>query len=145
MTDVLHHVPDMNRMFGEIYRVLKRSGKVCIVPKSDQQIEHRPIVQFFPGTAIVDKERYPDIPAVIAAAGEKCLRFIKCTVLSENEAMELDVDYLELVRKKGYSMLHLISAEEYEAGLMKLEKELEQGNIKARAAGTTLVWFVKEF
>lgn len=144
MTDVIHHVRDIRQMFSEICRVLKKNGKVCIVTQSHRQIENRPIVQFFPSTAIVDKERYPDIPGILAAAAEESLKWIKSTVLSENEEFEIDASYLELVRKKGYSMLHLISDEEYNHGLMNLEKRLKDGNIKSKLSGTTLVWLIKE-
>ena len=57
--------------------------------------------------------------------------------------MELDQEYLELVKKKGYSMLHLITEQEYRAGLEDLEKALQKGPIQARAAGETLIWFTK--
>jgi hypothetical protein len=60
-----------------------------------------------------------------------------------DDAIELGQSYLELVRKKGYSMLHLISDQEYTQGLMTLEQRLLAGPIQANAAGETLVWFVK--
>ena len=109
-----------------------------------RQIENRPIVRFFPGTATVDKARYPDIPEIITAAEEHHLKWIKSTVLYENQEIELDQAYLELVRVKGYSMLHLISAEEYETGLQRLENELLCGVIRSRLSGETLIWLTKE-
>lgn len=30
MTDVIHHVPDIDKMFNEFNRILKKEGKVCI-------------------------------------------------------------------------------------------------------------------
>ena len=143
MTDVIHHVPDIGKMFAEINRVLKKIGKVCIVTQSHRQIEKRPIVQFFPGTATVDKERYPDIDKIIARAEEQQIKFMKNTISYENEVVELGLDYLELVKKKGYSMLHLISDEEYGEGLKLLEAELKNGKIRAKLSGETLVWFTK--
>lgn len=144
MTDVIHHVPDIGKMFGEIGRVLAPNGKICIVTQSHQQIERRPIVRFFPGTATVDKARYPDIPQIIAAATVVGLHFLKSSLLSEGAEVALDASFLELVQKKGYSMLHLISEEEYGQGLRKLEDALQHGPIQAKAAGTTLVWLAKE-
>ena len=41
MTDVIHHVPDVDRMFEEIERVLKYEGKLCIVTESHVQIDDR--------------------------------------------------------------------------------------------------------
>ncbi|HRV94612.1 MAG TPA: methyltransferase domain-containing protein [Anaerolineae bacterium] len=143
MTDVIHHVPDINSMFAEIKRVLKTNGNVCIVTQSHHQIEQRPIVQFFPGTASVDKARYPDIDQIVAQAAAQSLKFIKTTVLYENQAIELGPEFLELVKKKGYSMLHLIADEEYDEGVKRLETELRYGTIKSTLSGETLVWFIK--
>ncbi len=92
----------------------------------------------------VDRERYPNIHEIHAAAQDGGLLFLKQDVLFEGDAIELGEEYLELVQKKGYSMLHLITEQEYREGLEKLEKALQNGPIQARAAGETLVWFTKE-
>lgn len=144
MTDVIHHIPDIRKMFSEIHRILKLRGKVCIFTQSHRQIEARPIAQFFPGTVRVDKERYPDIDQVIAAAQFGGLHYLKQDTLFEGDAIELGAEYLELVQKKGWSMLHLLSEEEYQTGLRQLERALRNGPIPARLAGETLVWFTKE-
>jgi ubiquinone/menaquinone biosynthesis C-methylase UbiE len=144
MTDVIHHIPDIRKMFSEIRRVLKRRGKVCIGTQSHKQIEARPIAQFFPGTVRVDKERYPDIAEVIAAAQFAGLAYRKQEILFEGEVVELGAGFLELARKKGYSMLHLLTEQEYQDGLANLQSTLQNGPIQTRAAGETLVWFVKE-
>ncbi len=144
MTDVIHHVPDIRRMFAEIQRVLKPQGRVCIFTQSHRQIEKRPIAQFFPGTVRVDQQRYPDIPEIIAAAQLASLVYLKQEILFEGQGIALDADTLELVRKKGWSMLHLLSEQEYRSGLSKLESALQNGPIPARMAGETLVWFARE-
>ncbi len=143
MTDVIHHVPDIGAMFREITRVLRPGGKLCIATQSHDQIGRRPIVRFFPGTAAVDRARYPDIDVIIRAGEGGRLRFLKTAVLYENQPVLLGDLFLELARKKGYSMLHLITADEYEAGLRALEAALAKGPIEARAAGETLVWMGK--
>jgi len=143
MTDVIHHIPDIRKMFSEIQRILKPGGRVCIVTQSHRQVEARPIAHFFPGTVRVDKQRYPDIDRIIAAAQFACLNYLKQETLFEGEAMEVGADFLELVRKKGYSMLHLLTEREYQTGLSKLENALQSGPLPARAAGETLVWFTK--
>jgi ubiquinone/menaquinone biosynthesis C-methylase UbiE len=143
MTDVIHHVPEIGAMFAEIDRVLKDGGRVCIVTQSHQQIENRPIVKYFPGTAKVDKERYPDIDEIIVEAEGQGLKFDMNTILYEDELIELDEEYLELVQKKGYSMLHLITDEEYDQGLKQLRTELMRGKITVKLSGETMVWLLK--
>jgi ubiquinone/menaquinone biosynthesis C-methylase UbiE len=143
MTDVIHHIPDIHKALAEIQRVLKINGKVCIVTQSHRQIEARPIAQFFPATVRVDKERYPDIHEILDAAQIAGLTFLKQEVLFQGDPIQLDRKYLKLVQKKGYSMLHLITEGEYDAGLHLLENALQNGPIQARTAGETLVWLTK--
>ncbi len=140
MTDVIHHVPDLDRMFKEIGRVLKKGGKLCIVTQSHQQIENRPTSHFFPGTAIADKARYPEIETINLAAIRNGFTPMKVDTLEEGK-IELGNDYLSLVENKGYSMFHLISEEEYSLGLRKLKQELSVGSLFMPAGGTSLVWF----
>jgi ubiquinone/menaquinone biosynthesis C-methylase UbiE len=140
MTDVIHHIPDLGVLFAEIRRTLRASGQVCVVTQSHRQIAVRPIARFFPGTVQVDQQRYPDIPEIVAAAEAQGLRDRGQEAWFEGASREFGPDYLELVRKKGYSMLHLISEAEYQAGLRQLEQALEHGPFTAPAAGDTLVW-----
>ncbi len=143
MTDVIHHVPDISAMFQAIARVLRPGGKLCIVTQSHDQIGRRPIARFFPGTAAVDRARYPDIDGLVRTAQACGWRFLKTLILFENQPILLDDAFLELVRKKGYSMLHLITEEEYAAGLRALETALAAGPVEALAAGETLVWLAR--
>jgi ubiquinone/menaquinone biosynthesis C-methylase UbiE len=144
LTDVIHHVLDMQAMFSEIHRVLKPDGLACIVTQSHNQIESRPIVRFFPGTASIDKRRYPEIKSIIDAARQHRLRHVRTEIMFAGEEIELGADYLKLVRKRGYSMLRLLDEEAYTSGLHRLEEALRDGPIKARMAGETLVWFKKD-
>jgi ubiquinone/menaquinone biosynthesis C-methylase UbiE len=143
MTDVIHHIRDLAAMFSEIKRALRPSGRLCIATQSHRQIERRPIAEFFPGTVIVDQKRYPDIDVIENAGCEAGLMHYKNDVLFENELMQIDQDYLQLVEKKGYSMLHLIPIEEYLAGYRELRARLRGGPITTHQAGETLVWFIK--
>jgi SAM-dependent methyltransferase len=143
LTDVIHHIPDIVALFIEIERVLKPGGSACIVTQSHQQIAARPIALFFPGTVVADQQRYPDVPAIIQAGQAAGLAHAGTDLLGVGDEIELGLPFLELVRKKGYSMLHLISGEEYTLGLQALEQRLQAGPLKAKAAGGSLVWFVK--
>ena len=143
MTDVIHHIPDVAALFAEVHRVLKPCGSICVVTQSHQQIAARPIAQFFPGTIAADQRRYPDLPIIIQAGQQAGLAHAGTVLSGVGDAIELDQAYLELVRKKGYSMLHLISEQEYALGVTKLESRLQAGPFKAKSAGESLVWFKK--
>lgn len=143
MTDVIHHVPDIGAMFREITRVLRPGGKLCIVTQSHDQIARRPIARFFPGTVRVDQARYPDIDRIVEIGQAQGLAFLKADFVYEGEPRPVDADFLELVRKRGYSMLHLIDESEYHAGLREVEQVVANGGITLPAAGETLVWLRK--
>jgi SAM-dependent methyltransferase len=141
MTDVIHHIQDYHHLFAELHRVVKPAGRACIVTQSHDQIEKRPIVQFFPETIIVDQARYPKIDEIIQSA----FLFVALGAdqIQEQSPITLGSDFLELVRKKGYSMLHLISDDAYALGLGQLETSLQLGDIDTTQAGSTLVWLQK--
>lgn len=143
MVDVIHHISDLDRMFSEIKRVLNPGATACIVTQSHAQIDARPITRFFPETAVVDKHRYPSIAAIIAHAEVQNLQCVKRDERFAGEPVEIDDEFLALVRAKGYSMLHLISDSDYEVGLGMLERALADGPITAPRAGETAVWIVK--
>jgi SAM-dependent methyltransferase len=140
MTDVIHHVPDLAAMCVEIRRVLKPGGKLCISTQSHDQIARRPIARFFPGTVRVDQGRYPDIDRIVEIGQANGMAFIKADFVYEGEPRPIDAGFLELVRKKGYSMLHLIDDSEYQAGLREVEQVVASGGTTLPAAGETLVW-----
>ena len=141
MTDVIHHVNDYERMFREFSRVSKIKGRICIVTQSHPQIERRPIAKFFPETVQVDQQRYPTIDEIVQSAGH--FKLLKVDTIHEQTTTTLGANFLELVRKKGYSMLHLISDSAFERGLQHLESEFQHGEIEATNAGNTLVWLQK--
>jgi len=141
MTDVIHHINNYQHLFTELFRVIKSTGKVCIVTQSHRQIEKRPIAKFFPATITVDQARYPKIDDITQIAN----RFVPLgiDVIHEGIPITLGNDFLELVRKKGYSMLHLISDVAYAKGLKQLEDTLQYSDVDAKQAGITLVWLQK--
>lgn len=139
MTDVIHHISNLDQMFLEIKRVLKKAGSLCIVTQSHHQIEMRPTSHFFPGTAAADKTRYPEITSINQIAVRNGFSPAKVETI-ENEPVEIGDDYLRLIENKGYSMFHLISDEEFNQGLRKLKEAISNGPLQIPAGGTSLVW-----
>ena len=144
MTDVIHHVPDLNQMFKEFIRVLKNEGLVCIETESHQQIDERFYVKYFPGTAEVDKNRYPSLDEIVQTAADNGFSFVKNELIGGMTKRRVDQAFLKLVENKGYSMFHLISEEEYQRGLKQLKKDLNDGPFAVPSSGGTLVWLKKE-
>ncbi len=138
MTEVLHHLPDINQALSEIYRVLAPGGSFCIVTQSHEQIDGRMTSRFFPASARVDKERYPDISAIMDS-----LTRIGFSMVSFKEHQfhptRLGKDYLDTVTNRGYSMLHKIRKEEYDRGLNALKAAFAKGEDLLYSAGYTFV------
>jgi len=142
MTEVLHHLPDISSAIEEIYRVLIHEGLLCIVTQSHNQIDGRMTSRFFPASAEVDKERYPDIDVIeeilLKAGFNRVIPLeyqFKPTLLGD--------EYLNTAENRGYSMLHKISTEDYERGLKDLKAAYASGEKLTYSAGYTFVWGVK--
>ena len=143
MTEVIHHLPDPGSSIDNIYRVIETKGAVCIVTQSHNQIDGRMTSRFFPASATVDKERYPDIDVI----EEFMLKsgFVRVSPKEyQFRPTQLGDEYLNTARNRGYSMLHKISQEEYEQGLQALELAFASGEKLMYSAGYTFVWATKE-
>ncbi|MHA2360195.1 MAG: class I SAM-dependent methyltransferase [Candidatus Thorarchaeota archaeon] len=139
MTEVLHHLPGISSAIEEIYRVLEPDGMLCIVTQSHKQIDGRMTSRFFPASAEVDKERYPDINVI----EEILLETGFSKVISKEYQFRptlLGDEYLHTAENRGYSMLHKISTEDYERGLKDLKTAYANGEKLTYSAGYTFVW-----
>jgi len=142
MTEVLHHLPDIDSAIEEIFRVLEPGGLLCIVTQSHNQIDGRMTSRFFPASAEVDKLRYPDIDVI-----EEVLLKVGFSkvILREYQFRPtlLGDEYLNTIENRGYSMLHKINNEDYEQGLQKLKAAYASSEKLTYSAGYTFVWGVK--
>jgi len=142
MTEVLHHLPDIPATLHEICRILKYSGSLCIVTQSHEQIDRRMTSRFFPASAAIDKGRYPDIDVIedlLFKAGFSAVDPKEYTY----SPVRLGTEYLETVKKRGFSMLHKISKEDYEKGLEDLKVAFEQNEVLLYSADYSFVWATK--
>lgn len=142
MTEVMHHLPDPGSSIQDIHRVLGTEGFLCVVTQSHKQIDSRMTSRFFPASARVDKERYPDTDVI-----EEYMLKSGFDRTSPKEYQfrptQLGEEYLNTARNRGYSMLHKISQEDYEQGLQALEDAFASGETLTYSAGYTFVWGFK--
>lgn len=148
MTDVVHHVPDLEAMFAEAARVLAPGGLFAIASQSHAQIAARPVARFFPETVPADRARYPDSRRLAAAAAPAGLAFLGDEAYGEGEPVVLDGSFLELAERKGYSVLAAIGEEAYGRGLAEFRAALAEAAragqpLSLPAAGGTVHWFGK--
>jgi ubiquinone/menaquinone biosynthesis C-methylase UbiE len=123
MTLVLQLV-DRPRALAEIVRVLRPSGRLALLTFDYSHFERYYLNRFFPSFERVDKARFPDAPTLeqeLHAAGFASVRLIRVT---QNETLEREA-ILERIRGKHISTFQLIGDDEYESGLARAERELE--------------------
>ncbi len=142
MTEVIHHLTNAKMTLSEIYRVLRPNGKFCTTTQSHEQIAQRATSTFFPSTIVIDRARYPTIRAI-----EMMLLEIGFDDTESKtylfKPQRLGEEYLLTIEKKGFSMLHKISEDEYHAGLKKLRERFSRDEYIDYSAGYTFVWGVK--
>jgi SAM-dependent methyltransferase len=136
--DVIHHVADPAVVVAEAFRVLRSGGRLCIATDNEATIKGRLLARYFPETISVELARYPsgsNLHAAMAAAG---FGEIREDVVASTYRVVDSRPY----RHKAFSCLHLIPEDAFQAGLERLERELENGAIEA-VARKVLVWGAK--
>ena len=143
MTDVIHHIPDLNALFLECKRILKPGGLICVLTESHEQLAARFWVKHFPTTVAVERERYPDIPDIIEAAEAVGLSLHRRIATDREATFSISEDFVRLVENKGYSMFHLIRDDDFHAGLAALKSDCRSDTKITSTHGETLLWLKK--
>lgn len=134
--DVIHHVGDRDAAAREMARVLKPGGTAMIVTESEDDLRHRtPQVTYFPDTVDVELERYPpltEIETELRAAGLEIGAEIAVS-------MPHEVSDIGPFRDKAFSSLHLITEEAFQAGLERMQDDLERGPVSGVRRYTIVV------
>lgn len=142
MTDVVHHVPDLMSMFGELSRVLRLSGWLCIVTESHEQIDDRFYNSYFPTLGMIEKNRYPDINAIIQSGLKWSFAFSSVKNLPKLPPLKIDAEFIRNVTEKNWSMFRLLSETEFYSGLKQLKSDLGK-ELEIGRAGCSLIWLKK--
>jgi ubiquinone/menaquinone biosynthesis C-methylase UbiE len=142
MTDVIHHVPDLNILFNNLHKKIKQNGLVCIVTEGWKQIENRWYNKYFPSLSKNEKNRYPDIEKIIKSSIENGLKFETLEIKNNPEKNVITDYFIKLVEEKNYSMFRMLENDEYITGLNNLRND--KGKIiETKDAGESLIWFKK--
>lgn len=118
---VIHQIKNIMALTKECYRILN-NGALILITSSHRQIEnlHPVLKDFFPSLVEMDKKRFPEITELddyFRSAGFRSIRHHELTI----SRIPIDMSYLEKVKNKFVSTFHLLSDEEFKAGVDKLE------------------------
>lgn len=130
MVDVIHHIRAIDTMFKNIHRILKENGEVFIFTDSHEHIKHNRLVsKYFPETIENELQRYQSTEDITNSLKSNNFRDINwediCYPPQERPGEKL----IKLAKVKGYSMFHLISQKDIDAGIEKLEHDMETKEI----------------
>jgi ubiquinone/menaquinone biosynthesis C-methylase UbiE len=142
MTDVIHHVPQIDRMFSELARILRPRACLCVATESHAQIDARFYNRYFPSLAKIEKERYPDIHTILANAKASGFSRSECESIAV-PGRTISEDFILNVREKNWSMFRLLAESEFSAGLATLSAHTNQ-HVESPGAGTTLLWLYRD-
>ena len=119
---VLHHLPDLDALFGECARVM-RSGAAAFVTASWDFIDRHPMNAYFPSFARIDKARVQPIGVV-----EESLRNAGFAHVGVEHFVDvprpIDANYVERIANKFISTYDLLPPEEFTQGLERLQADV---------------------
>jgi hypothetical protein len=98
--------------------------------------------RFFPATIPIDQARYPSIHELEMQMQEAGFSEVEPRSYTFTP-VRLGEKYLHTVERRGFSMLHKITNEEYQEGLAKLREAMASQETLDYAAGYTFVWAFK--
>lgn len=125
--DVIHYVRDTAVYYHEARRALSPEGLVCTVTDSEWIIKNRPTLShYWPGTVQAELKRYHSIESLSENMAGQGFKEIKERVIEDHILVTDATPY----RQKSFSSLHLISEEEFEEGLARMESDLQNGPIQ---------------
>ncbi|MCP4160437.1 MAG: class I SAM-dependent methyltransferase [Deltaproteobacteria bacterium] len=142
MTDVIHHIPDLNILFNELKRVLNNTGSICISTESWKQIESRWYNSYFCSLVQNEKGRYPDIQFISEKGEQAGLITDEVQVLKSDTGHIVSDKFINHVKEMNFSMFRMISSEELNKGIELLKKDIGK-EFTPEESGETLIWFKK--
>lgn len=119
---MLHYVRCLRELAAECARIL-RTGAVAFVTAPHAFIQSHPMNVYFPSFAAIDLARFPAARVVAQALAEAGFSDGGHTVLRASPE-HIDRAYAERVRNRYISTYDLIPADEFEAGLARLDADL---------------------
>lgn len=140
MVDVIHHIQDIETMFANTKKILKKGGTMAVFTDSHERITNKRLTsKYFPETIPNELKRYQPIEKIVESmyrAGFDSVEFLEIPLPEEKNMGEF---LIETAGKKAYSMFYHISEEAIKEGIKRLEKDMAKGEITYKPAAATII------
>lgn len=119
-SEVIHLIDDVLMLFSRVYDRLKDNGVFIIRTSTHEQLYTREWYKPFPKCRFIDIARHKSKYLILSCASLTGYRHIEIREVNESRT-EDKAAYLDRIRNKCFSTLHLISQAEFEHGLSALD------------------------
>ena len=128
MSQVVHHLMDLDAAAKELRRVVRQSGLVIIRSNFKGRLDgFCRYYDFFPTGLLVDEARHPTVEHVQRCFDRHGFWLVTFETIEQMEAGSLR-EYAERISLRTYSTFELISENEFEEGLRALQKAAQAEN-----------------
>lgn len=121
---MIHHVSDMAATARELHRVLRPGAPAFVRNCFSGRLDEIPTYEFVPSARAADDERLPSVEEVRAAFEEAGFGFVALDQVVQVIDRTL-AEHAARLRKGGVSSFELVSKEEVEDGLARMEAAAE--------------------
>jgi len=121
--NLLQLIPNKEKLFNEVYRILKPNGVFFSMITTREQILNRYINRYFPNLVSIELQRHvfqEDLILLLENLGYKNIEIISI----DFDICTINRDYFNRLKSGILSSLLLLSKEEKNTGLKKLEKDI---------------------
>jgi ubiquinone/menaquinone biosynthesis C-methylase UbiE len=137
-----HHYTDKEKAVKEMYRVLKNGGVLNLVNLNHEYMKYSWVYKYFPASRELDTERFLktiDLYKIFEKNGFR----IKLEIKTEIKKFGYK-GIIEETRNKDMSQLQIITDEEYNKGLNKMEEDSKTNEYIIGDVATTEMYCEKE-
>ncbi len=134
---MLHLVDDLPAAIAELARVLGPGGRLVVGTFAPEHFREFFLNPYFPSIPAIDLARFPDPDRSAPRSSLPPASPARRSTASTRRSRPRPQDVLDRVRGRYISTLRLLDADEYEAGLARLEADVAAGTERF---GYTLRW-----
>ena len=143
-TDVIHHIQQIDLLFQNLKKIAKSNTKLCICTESHYQLGEKYWIKYFPQILDIDSKRFHTIENIIEVGENNGWIHYETFRIEDEVVAPISSRFMECIRQKTLSVLHMISDQEYEQGLTVMEYDYEKQILLHQHEGYTFVLFRKD-